>query len=82
MTFAVYSVEVEIQGETTVLNTVCKLALPFRRFLGFQGSAGLEPAKFRPQSLLCATNQSQPVVHKMGGLSGNSCFHFVLLCLA
>lgn len=51
-----------------MLNTGCKLDLSFCRFLGFQRFAGLEPSKFRPQTLLCAANQSPPLVHKMGGL--------------
>lgn len=44
-------------------------------------SAGLEPSKFRPQLLLCEANQSLLLIHEMGVLPGNSCFHFVLLCL-
>lgn len=45
----------------------------------FQKSAGLEPSKFRPQvTSLCKEQKSLLLIHKIVGLSGNSCIHFVL----
>lgn len=48
----------------------------------FQNSTGLEPSKFSPQvTPLCKKPKSAFYAWKFG-LSGNSCFHSVLLCLA
>lgn len=48
----------------------------------FQNSTGLEPSKFSPQVTPLRKKPNSAFYTWKFGLSGNSCFHSVLLCLA